>query len=66
MPPSGNARALLTARLGAGRLGAIRLGFMPKDTMDNNASAFYAWRMQRGTPDKEASGSDPTWTSQKS
>lgn len=66
MALSGNGRALTVARVGAARLGATRLGFMPKDTMDGNTSTLYMWNMERGTPDKEAAGSDPTWTSQKS
>jgi hypothetical protein len=65
MPPNGNARALLTCRIGAARLGATRIGFTPQDTMSGNTSPFYAWKMQRGTPDKEPGGADPTWTKQK-
>ena len=61
---AGNARARLVARVNAGRLGNCRCGWVPKDTADGNASVFYMWEMVRGTPDTEASGADPTWTSQ--
>jgi len=63
---AGNARAPLTSRVKSARSGAVRVGFVPQDTLSNNTSPFYVWIMQRGTPDKEASGADPTWTSQKS
>ncbi len=59
--PSGNTRALLTARVGTKcRTGAIRVGFTPKDT--NNE--FYIWTMQRGTIDKEPGGVDSVWTAE--
>lgn len=41
-------RALMTCRVGAGRLGAMRLGFSPKDTDGGPGGAatgpFYVWR----------------------
>jgi hypothetical protein len=47
MTLTSNQRAYLTARLGAGRLGAIRLGFIPKATQGTSPGVggpFYVWR----------------------
>lgn len=44
---SSNQRAYQTARLGAFRLGAARLGFIPKDTQGTTPGSdggYYIWR----------------------
>lgn len=43
----GSKRAILVARCGAGRVGATRCGFVPKDTAQATTGApgrFYLWR----------------------
>lgn len=47
MALTGTQRAILTARLGVARLGAIRLGFAPKATQGETPGSqggFYSWR----------------------
>jgi hypothetical protein len=59
MPP-GNARAKLTSRIGVGRIGATRVGFLPKDTED--ADGFYIWTDIKGTDDLETTPRASVWT----
>ena len=56
--PPGNARAKLTSRVGAGRIGATRIGFIPKDTDEE----FYVWTDIRGTEDLEPTATAAVWT----
>jgi hypothetical protein len=61
MPP-GNSRAPLVARVGAARVGATRVGWVPVDTDPTPSGAFYRWKTQRGTEDKETQPGSTRWT----
>jgi hypothetical protein len=57
---TGIQRAILTARVGAMRVGAFRVGFVPKDTKGvapGSIGPFYIWTRQYR--------SDTTWTAVK-
>ena len=58
MALAGNDRALLTCRVGCARIGAVRIGFVPKHTT-GVANAFYIWWNRVGMTSQKPAG---VWT----
>lgn len=57
MALQGNDRAYLTGRTGCAKVGASRIGFVPKHTT-GTGNAFYVWSNKVGTTSNKPSG---TW-----